>query len=93
MLLIFPKQIKTRACSHLQYYKLHNPPYLITSNMSLRQMIEFWKEGVELGEKDRYEDAIKKFLDMPEPGARIYFNIASMYLRLGKLEEANKVRL
>ncbi len=59
--------------------------------MSLRQMIEFWKEGVELGEKDRYEEAIRKFLDMPEPGSRIYFNIASMYLRLGKLEDAKEV--
>ena len=54
-------------------------------------MIEFWKEGVELGEKEQFDDAIKKFLDMPEPGSRIYFNIANMYLRLGKLSEAEEV--
>ena len=60
--------------------------------MSLRQMIELWKDGVELGEKEQYEEAIRKFLDMPEPGARIYFNIANMYLRLGKLSEAEEVR-
>lgn len=59
--------------------------------MSLKQMIEFWKEGVELGEKEQFDDAIKKFLDMPEPGSRIYFNIANMYLRLGKLSEAEEV--
>ena len=61
--------------------------------MSLKQMIESWKEGVELGQNDRYEDAIRKFLDMPEPGARIYFNVASMYLRLGKLSDAEEVNI
>ena len=59
--------------------------------MSLKQMIEFWKDGVELGENERYEEAIRKFMDMPEPGSRIYFNIANMYLRLGKLAEAEEV--
>lgn len=61
--------------------------------MSLKQMIEYWKAGVELGEKEQYQEAIRKFLDMPEPGARIHFNIANMYLRLGKLVEAEEVFL
>lgn len=54
-------------------------------------MIEYWKAGVELGENEQYHEAIRKFLDMPEPGARIYFNVANMYLRLGKLIEAEEV--
>ena len=59
--------------------------------MSLRQMIELWKAGVEQGEKGNFEAAIKEFLGISEPGARIYFNISNMYLRIGKLVEAEQV--
>lgn len=59
--------------------------------MALREMIEIWKEGVEKAEKNQHNAAIETFLDMPEPGARIYFNVASLYLRLGNLNAAEEV--
>lgn len=55
-------------------------------------MIEFWKKGADEAQQGRHSEAIKSFLDMPEPGARIYFNIANMYVCLGNIEEAEKVR-
>lgn len=59
--------------------------------MSLKEYVEQWQEGSKLGEEGRYQEAIRVFLDMQEPGARIYFNAASMYLRLGNLDEAELV--
>lgn len=59
--------------------------------MSLKEMIAHWKEGVEKASKNQYTAAIEAFLGMQEPGARIYFNVASMYLRLGNLPSAEEV--
>ena len=42
-------------------------------------------------EQGKWAEAIETFLTMPEPGSRIYFNIASMYLRLGDLAAAEDV--
>ena len=42
-------------------------------------------------EQGKWAEAIEAFLTMPEPGSRIYFNIASMYLRLGDLAAAEDV--
>ena len=60
--------------------------------MSLKDTIEQWQAGVEKAEAGHYEEAIDCFTEMPEPGARIYFNIASMFLRLGNLEDAERVK-
>ncbi len=60
--------------------------------MSLKDTIELWKTGAEKADAGQYQEAIDAFLEMPEPGARIYFNVASMYLRLGRLDEAERVR-
>ena len=60
--------------------------------MSLKETIEFWKKGVDEAEKGRHSEAIKSFMDMPEPGSRIYFNVANMYVSLGSIEEAEEVR-
>ena len=61
--------------------------------MSLKEMIEHWKTGVEMASRNQYTAAIESFLGMQEPGARIYFNVASMYLRLGNLPDAEEVRI
>lgn len=61
--------------------------------MSLKDTIEQWHAGVEKAEAGHYEEAIDCFTEMPEPGARIYFNIASMFLRLGNLEDAERVKI
>ena len=60
--------------------------------MSLKDTIEQWQAGVEKAEAGHYEEAIDCFTEMPEPGARIYFNIASMFLRLGNLADAERVK-
>lgn len=59
--------------------------------MSLKETIEFWRGGVLKAEQGKWTEAIETFLMMPEPGSRIYFNIASMYLRLGDLAAAEDV--
>lgn len=39
----------------------------------------------------KFDEAIDIWTSMQEPGARIYFNIASMYILLGSLDSAEKV--
>ena len=59
--------------------------------MSLKETIEQWKKGVDLAEKGSHAEAIKAFLSIPEPGARIYFNICNMYIELGDVAKAEEV--
>lgn len=59
--------------------------------MSLKDFIEQWKNGAELAEAGRYAEAIDCLTEMSEPGSRNYFNIASMHLRLGHLDDAERV--
>ena len=59
--------------------------------MSLKDTIEQWAAGIDLAESGQYEEAIDRWTSMPEPGARIYFNVASMFLKLGDLENAERV--
>ena len=59
--------------------------------MSLKEVIEIWKDGAELAVAGKYREAVDCFMEMPEPGSRIYFNIASMFFRLGNLEDAERV--
>ena len=40
----------------------------------------------------KFQEAVDIWTGMQEPGARIYFNIASMHILLGNLEEAETVR-
>ena len=60
--------------------------------MSLKELIEGWKNGSELAEAGRYREAIDAFSDIQEPGAKIHYNTAAVYLRLGNLKKAEKVR-
>ena len=59
--------------------------------MSLRETIELWKDGVEKAEKGLHREAVDVFLSIPEPGARIYFNVANMCLSLNSIVESAKV--
>lgn len=59
--------------------------------MSLRETIELWKDGVENAEKEHYAAAMECFHAIPEPGARIYFNMANVYLEQGDLLQAETV--
>ena len=61
--------------------------------MSLKDTILLWNNGAEKAVKGRHEEAIDIWTEMPEPGARIYFSIASMFIKLGNLEDAERVGL
>lgn len=61
--------------------------------MSLKDEVAAWQKGVDRAAEAKYDEAIACFSEMAEPGARIFFNIASMYLKLGDLKNAKKVRL
>ena len=58
--------------------------------MSLKDMIEYWNLGVEHALQGSYQEALDVFTEISEPGARIYFNMSSAFLRLGNLEQAEK---
>ena len=60
--------------------------------MSLKDTIEQWSQGVDKALEGRFEEAIDVWSSMQEPGAKIHFNIASMYLLLGRLDNAERVR-
>ena len=60
--------------------------------MSLKEAIVLWNEGVNKALDGKFEEAISVWNSMQESGARISFNIASMYILLGNLEKAEKVR-
>ena len=59
--------------------------------MSLKDTIVQWSEGVDMALKGKSEEAIGIWTAMQDPGARIFFNIASMHLLLGNLDKAEKV--
>ena len=60
--------------------------------MSLKDKVVSWQAGVECALAEKFEDAVDKFTEIPEPSARIFFNVASAFLRLGNLEDAERVR-
>lgn len=60
--------------------------------MSLKEKVVLWHAGVENAAAGKFEEAVDSFTEIPEPSARIYFNIASAFLRLGNLEDAERVR-
>lgn len=61
--------------------------------MSLKEKVVLWHAGVENAAAGKFEEAVDNFTEIPEPSARIYFNIASAFLRLGNLEDAERVRV
>jgi neutrophil factor 2 len=58
--------------------------------MSLKEQVVSWQSGVENALAGKFEDAVDNFTEIPEPSARIFFNIASAFLRLGNLEDAER---
>lgn len=60
--------------------------------MSLKEKVVLWQAGVENAVAGKFDEAVDSFTEIPEPSARIYFNISSAFLRLGNLEDAERVR-
>ncbi|XP_064396169.1 neutrophil cytosol factor 2-like isoform X2 [Halichondria panicea] len=58
--------------------------------MSLKDTIEQWSAGIAYAEAGQYDEAVDKWTEMAEPGAKIHFNVASMFLKLGDLENAER---
>lgn len=59
--------------------------------MSLKDTIVQWSQGVDKALEGKSEEAIDIWTTMAEPGARIYFNLASMHMLLGNLDNAKRV--
>lgn len=59
--------------------------------MSLKETIEAWNAGIAHAMAGQYSDAVDRWTEMSEPGAKIYYNIASMFIKLGNLDEAQSV--
>ena len=60
--------------------------------MSLKETIIYWNSGVEAALAGNLDQAINEWQSMPDPGAKIYYNIASMHLKQGQLGKAIQVR-
>ena len=60
--------------------------------MSLKETIILWNSGVEAALAGNFDQAISEWISMPEPGAKIYYNIACMRSKQGQLDQAIKVR-
>lgn len=59
--------------------------------MSLKDTIISWNNGVEAAIAGNLDQAISEWKGMAEPGAKIYYNMASMHLKKGQLDEAIRV--
>ena len=59
--------------------------------MSLKETIVQWSEGVEKFHDGNYKEALGIWSAMVEPASRILYNIASMHLLLGDLDNAKMV--
>jgi neutrophil factor 2 len=61
--------------------------------MSLRETIELWKRGTDEARRGDHTEAIQIFSSIPldlHAGAKILFNISSLYVELGDRDEAMK---
>ncbi|XP_070532132.1 neutrophil cytosol factor 2-like isoform X2 [Ptychodera flava] len=61
-----------------------------TSANAVINTLVFWDEGVSAYEQNDVNLALQKFWKIPDPSAKIFFNIGLMHQRLGNLEAAEK---
>jgi len=58
----------------------------------MKENIMYWAEGVERAESGDNARALERFAYITEPFARIFYNMAAIHLRLGNINQAEKVR-
>jgi len=58
----------------------------------MKENIIYWSEGVERAEIGDNAGALERFSYITEPFARIFYNMAAIQLRLGNINQAEKVR-
>lgn len=61
--------------------------------MSMKETLIYWAEGVDKADSGDNAGAMEQFSYIVEPFARIYYNMAAMQLRLGNINQAEKVSL
>jgi len=59
----------------------------------MKENLMFWAEGIERAEKKDNSGALERFLYITDPSARIYYNMAALYLRLKNISNAEMVRI
>lgn len=60
-------------------------------NMSMKENLVYWAEAVERAENKDNSGALEKFSYITEPFARIFYNMAAIYLRQKNISKAEFV--
>ena len=53
--------------------------------------LESWNEAITACDDKNYEECLQKFLDVPDPSAKIMFNIGNVQIVLGEHAQAIQV--
>lgn len=61
--------------------------------MSMKENLIYWAEAIERAENKDNSGALEKFSHITDPSARIYYNMAAIYLRQKNISKAEMVRL
>ena len=59
--------------------------------MSMKENLVYWAEAVERADNKDNIGALERFSYITEPSARIYYNMAAIYLRQRNIDQAEKV--
>ena len=62
-----------------------------TTNPTLKDVLTSWRDAVSSHSDGRYQDVIDAYSKIPETTARMNYNVACAYMKLGKNEQAIKV--
>jgi len=58
----------------------------------MKENLVYWAEAVEKADNKDNSGALESFSYITEPSARIYYNMAAIYLRQRNIHQAEKVR-
>ena len=61
-------------------------------DMSMKENLIFWAEAIERADDKDNSGALERFSFITEPSARIYYNMAAIYLRQRNIHQAETVR-
>ncbi|XP_053329789.1 NADPH oxidase activator 1 [Spea bombifrons] len=64
------------------------PQVRIADKMPYRDLIQHWHEGVLAADQKDYDLALEKFRSIGDPPAKIWFNIGSLHLLKGELQQS-----
>ena len=81
------------VCSFI-YYQQNREQIVVFElfNMSMKENLMFWAEAVERADDKDNPGALERFSFITEPSARIYYNMAAIYLRQRNINQAETVR-